>query len=44
MTGRCVVHSVTVERYLGLLPCLGIYLEYTECLPEALSVMYVIEQ
>ena len=46
MTRRCVVHRVTVERYLGyvLLPCLGIYLEATECLPEALCVVYVIEQ
>ena len=45
MTGTCVVHRVTAERYLGyvLLLCLGIYLEAAIGLSEALSVMYVIE-
>ena len=45
VTGRCVVHRVTEERYLGyvLLLDLGIYLEATEGSTEALSVVYVFE-
>ena len=45
MTGRCVVHRVTEERYLGiiLLLDLGIYLKDAEGLTEALSVVYVFE-